>query len=101
LAGAVRRFRYWVDTQPAFPDVYAKSGKWFRRVAELFRRRGRTKQSFQRFNDFNAPELTKWPGKVLNGPYRSLGQSFNGRARPQEFDARCDFLTFLWWKVNL
>jgi hypothetical protein len=45
LAGAVRRFRHWVDNQPAFPDVYAKGGKWFRRVAELFRRRGRTKQS--------------------------------------------------------
>jgi hypothetical protein len=26
-----------VDNHPLFPDVCAKSGKWFRRTAELFR----------------------------------------------------------------
>jgi hypothetical protein len=26
-----------LDNHPLFPDVCAKSGKWFRRAAELFR----------------------------------------------------------------
>jgi hypothetical protein len=37
-AGVSRRFRYPIGNNPLFPDVYAKSGKWFRRAAELFRR---------------------------------------------------------------
>ena len=32
-------------SQPAFPDVYAQSGKWFRRASKWFRRGGWTKQS--------------------------------------------------------
>jgi hypothetical protein len=37
-AGAARRFRCRIDNHPVFPDVCAKSGKWFRRAGELFRR---------------------------------------------------------------
>jgi len=36
--GVARRFRCRIGNHPLFPDVYAKSGKWFRRPAELFRR---------------------------------------------------------------
>jgi hypothetical protein len=40
FASAVRRFRYLIDNHPVFPDVCAKSGKWFRRTGELFRGQG-------------------------------------------------------------
>jgi hypothetical protein len=37
-ADVARRCSCGLDNQAAFPDVCAKSGKWFRRTAELFRR---------------------------------------------------------------
>jgi len=36
----VRRFVGQLDTSGLFPDICTKSGKWFRRGRELFRRRG-------------------------------------------------------------
>jgi hypothetical protein len=36
-AGAGRRFRCQIDNHPVFPEVCAKSGKWFRPAGELFR----------------------------------------------------------------
>jgi hypothetical protein len=37
-----------IDNQPAFPHVYAESGKWFRRVSKWFRR--------QRSDETNLPK---------------------------------------------
>jgi hypothetical protein len=54
VSGAARRLRWQSDNQRLFPDVCAKSGKWFRRVPELFRRRARTKQFHKKFNYFNS-----------------------------------------------
>jgi hypothetical protein len=73
LAGAVRRFRCWIDNQLAFPDVYAESGKWFHRAAKWFRRRGRTKQSSKNSNDFSPMELTERLGTVLERPLSFTG----------------------------
>jgi hypothetical protein len=50
--------RWQVDNHPLFPDVCAKSGKWFRRRGELFRRRGPTKQLDGKCNDFSEPPMT-------------------------------------------
>jgi len=36
----VQRPAELIDNRPGFPDVYAQSGKWFRRRAKSFRRRG-------------------------------------------------------------
>jgi hypothetical protein len=45
VAGAARRLRCSLDNQTRFPDVCAKSEKWFRGTAELFRGGNRKKQS--------------------------------------------------------
>jgi hypothetical protein len=49
--------RYAVDNQPVFPDVYAKSRKWFHRVAGLFRRPRPDETIFQKFHAFTSMQL--------------------------------------------
>jgi hypothetical protein len=64
-ADAVRRSRCELDNHPAFPDVCAKSGKWFRGAAELFRHRGPTKQFLKKINDFNRTRPNRRRGRLL------------------------------------
>jgi hypothetical protein len=52
-ADAVRRSCCSLDNHAAFPEFCSKSEKWFRGAGELFRHRGRTKQSCKNYNDFN------------------------------------------------
>jgi hypothetical protein len=54
----LRRFRGGIDSQRVFPDVCAKSAKWFRRTEELFRRLRPTKQFAENLNDFRGARRT-------------------------------------------
>jgi hypothetical protein len=54
----LRRFRGGIDSQRLFPDVCAKSAKWFRRTEELFRRQRPTKQFAENLNDFSGARRT-------------------------------------------
>jgi hypothetical protein len=73
VAGVARRFRCSFDNQTRFPDVCAKSEKWFRGAAELFRGGNRKKQSVKdqlfrsitdhltvHFGDFAPPAHRSW-----------------------------------------
>jgi hypothetical protein len=52
-ASAVRRSCCQLDNHLLFPEFCAKSEKWFRHAGELFRRGSRTKQYYEKPNDFN------------------------------------------------
>jgi hypothetical protein len=52
-------FRWQSDIQRLFPDICAKSGKWFHRQGELFRRPVETKHWREKPNDFSSVTLTK------------------------------------------
>jgi hypothetical protein len=84
LAGAARRFRYRADNHARFPDVYATSGKWFRRTGELLRRVNPTKQSPEKFNGFS--QMPWW--NLPCGEPVVAGGGFK----------RGGFLTFFWWR---
>jgi hypothetical protein len=60
-----------MDNHPLFPDVCAKSGKWFRRPGVLFRGRAPTKQLCEKLNDFNQMRRRR-PCRPLGQPSRSL-----------------------------
>jgi hypothetical protein len=76
-------FSSTVVNQGLFPDVCAKSAKWFHPARDLFRRPGPTKQFPENLNDSSrmlASPPERWP------------------ARTGGFDKSAEFLTFLWWK---
>jgi hypothetical protein len=52
-ADAVRRFRCQIGNHPLFPDVCAKSGKWFRRAGQLFRRSPADETIGRKVSNFN------------------------------------------------
>jgi hypothetical protein len=45
--------RWARDSQRLFPDICAKTAKWFRRYGELFRQPFRTKQWPENLNEFS------------------------------------------------
>jgi hypothetical protein len=72
VTGAARRLRCSLDNQTRFPDVCAKSEKWFRGTAELFRGASRKKQS----GKASLFQLITGPLTVHFNGFRPAGPSF-------------------------
>ncbi|QWG11307.1 hypothetical protein KMZ29_16300 [Bradyrhizobium sediminis] len=107
-AGAARRFGGPPDNHPLFPDVCAKSGKWFRRQENCFVGGCRTKQLPENFNDFSRPNgrLVRWASRIVHWPTPAIssGAGVNigePHRKTRRFEALSDSLTFLWWRRPL
>jgi len=73
--------RWEIDNFPLFPDVCAKSGKWFRRRENCFVGGRATKQLSQNFNQFSLMPLAGAPPGRSGQPMAPC-LSFRGRLLP-------------------
>jgi hypothetical protein len=66
-----------MDNHPLFPDVCAKTGKWFRRHENYFVAAGRMKQSLRNLRDFNGYRhpVVQWASGSFTGLSRPSHQA--------------------------